>query len=576
VLLATGVMTLPSRAAAGFASRICQATGLVVDVAAEKVIAANVVAAIVFMVLGGVSSVLVELTRAEWLQAMAPGLYYRALTLHGMNMLIYWIIFFEVACLYFGCSIVLNSRLVGVRLAWGAFGLMLAGALLTNATILAGQGDVLFTSYVPLKASPLFYLGTILFAIGALIACGVFFASILVARAERTYEGSVPLVTFGLITAAIIAVVTLIGGVFTYVPAFFWSLGLMNLDPEVYRLNYWSLGHPAQQINLAAMVTVWYMTASLTTGARPLNEKLSRFAFLLYLFFINLGSVHHLLVDPGLTRVFKVFNTSYAMYLAVLGSMIHAFSIPAAIEIALRAQGHRKGLFGWLRKAPWGNPAFSATILSMALFGFVGGTTGVIFGHEQINMVHHNTLDIPAHFHATVVAGTTLAFMGVTYYLLPLVLRREVLWPRLARVQPYVYAVGCTLHIAGMMIAGSYGVPRRTASLAVENAQHLFAQPAYWGLALLGVGGTIAAVGGVIYVAVVVASVLFGRQVPASAEPFRLAPVHTVGGVTVTSGVAAKEHSAPGALVLVFVFLAFFILVWFLNMWRLASVWPVS
>jgi len=224
--------------------------------------------------------------------------------------------------------------------------------------------------------------------------------------------------------------------------------------------------------------------------------------------------------------------------------MIHAFSIPAAMEVALRAQRHRQGLFGWLRKAPWGNPAFSATILSMGLFGFVGGTTGVIFGHEQVNVIHHNTLDIPAHFHA--------------------------------RVQPYVYAVGCTLHIAGMMIAGSYGVPRRTANLAVENAQHLFAQPAYWGLALLGVGGTIAAVGGVIYVAIAVASVLFGRRVPASAEPFRPAPVHTVGGLTVTSGIAAKEHSAPGALVLVFVFLGVFILVWFLNMWRLASVWPVS
>jgi len=64
--------------------------------------------------------------------------------------------------------------------------------------------------------------------------------------------------------------------------------------------------------------------------------------------------------------------------------------------------------------------------------------------------------------------------------------------------------------------------------------------------------------------------------VPASDRPFAPAPAHTVGGVTVTSGVVTKEHSAPGALVLVFAFLAFFALVWFLNMWRLASVWPVS
>ena len=65
------------------------------------------------------------------------------------------------------------------------------------------------------------------------------------------------------------------------------------------------------------MVAVWYALASMTVGAKPVNEKLSRFAFVLYLFFINLGSAHHLLVDAGLTFPWKVVNTSYAIYLAV-------------------------------------------------------------------------------------------------------------------------------------------------------------------------------------------------------------------------------------------------------------------
>ena len=45
---------------------------------------------------------------------------------------------------------------------------MLGGALLVEAMMWAGKADVLFTSYVPLRANPLFYLGVILFAVGAL------------------------------------------------------------------------------------------------------------------------------------------------------------------------------------------------------------------------------------------------------------------------------------------------------------------------------------------------------------------------------------------------------------------------
>ena len=53
--------------------------------------------------------------------------------------------------------------------------------------------------------------------------------------------------------------------------------------------------------------------------------------------------------------------------------------------------------------------------LSLVMFGFLGGISGVVMGTEQINLIMHNTLYVPGHFHATVVAGTTLAFMAITY-----------------------------------------------------------------------------------------------------------------------------------------------------------------
>lgn len=558
-----------------FESRVCELTGLRVDYAAQRLIITNAVTAVVFLLVGGIMALLVAMTRwpAIGLLSSEPELYARFLTAHGQNMLLYWIIFFEVAGLYFGGATVLNARLVAPRLAWLAYALMLGGALMTNVVVFTGKGDVMWDAYIPMKAdSPFFYVGYDLFAVGALLAVGLFFATVVVARAEGRYTGSMPLFTFGLVTAAIIATFTLIGGVITFVPALFWALGIIKFDPEVYRLNLWAIGHGSQQINLSAMVSVWYLLASFTTGSRVLNQKLSRFAFVLYILFINLGSNHHLLTDPGLTIGFKVLNTSYFFYAAVLGSMIHAFSIPSSVEVAQRAKGYTHGLFEWLRKGPWRNPGFSAFVLSMVGFGFLAGTTGVVFGHEQLNIIHHNTLSIPGHFHATVVLGTTLAFMGLTYYLVPLIARRELVGRRWASWQPYVYGVGVALLVLGMMRAGAgYGVPRRVPTLDYPGAPVPveFPNGAYAALSVLGIGAVLALVGGAMFITIIVASLLRGEPIPVGRAPrsVTIAPLVDLEVV---------DHKAPGTMVAAMAFLAFFGLLIIFNFTQLARLWPVS
>jgi cytochrome c oxidase subunit 1 len=347
-----------------------------------------------------------------------------------------------MAILYFAGPVLLNCRLPAPRLGWLAFVLMVVGALLVEVMVFSGRADVMFTSYVPLRAAPPYYLGIILFAVGALIVTILFFATLVVAKRERTYTGSVPLVTFGAVAAAVIAVITLLHGAAIYIPTYLWSLGIMHVDPQVYRLVWWGLRHSSQQINVAAMVAVWYLMAGLTLGGVVINEKVSRTAFALYILFISMASAHHLLVDPGFGPSWKVWNTSYAMYLAVLASMVHGFTVPAGMEMGQRLQGFVKGKFEWLRQAPWGDPGFSATFLSLIIFGFIGGITEVTVGTEQINIIAHNNMRIPGHFHATVVGGTALAFMGLTYYVIPLIFRKRVALWGLARVQPYLFAMG--------------------------------------------------------------------------------------------------------------------------------------
>jgi cytochrome c oxidase subunit 1 len=369
---------------------------LKVDFAAQALIKANAVAAVVFLLIGGLFGLSVALTRWPTVHLLPAEWFYLALTAHGLDVLLLWIIFFEIAILYFASAILLNSRIAAPRLGWVAFGLMLVGGLITNVAVLQGQSTVMFTSYPPLMAAQHFYLGLILFAVGALIACGIFFGTLVIARDEKTYQGSIPLVTFGALTAAIIAVFTLASGAIILIPTWLWSLGLIShIDPLTYKLVWWAMGHSSQQINVSAHVAVWYAIAAMVFGAKPLSEKVSRAAFLLYIFFLQLASAHHMLVEPGLSSEWKVFNTSYAMYLAVLGSMIHGLTVPGSIEAAQRKRGFNKGMFEWLRKAPWGNPAFAGMFLSLVMFGFLGGISGVVMGTEQINIIIHNTLYVP-------------------------------------------------------------------------------------------------------------------------------------------------------------------------------------
>src|SRR6185295_14148868 len=98
---------------------------------------------------------------------LPPDLFYQVLTAHGLDMLAFWIIFFEIAILYFCSSTLLRCRLATPNLAWVAFALMLGGAIINNVAVFRGDSSVMFTSYVPLPGSPLFYLGLILFAVGA-------------------------------------------------------------------------------------------------------------------------------------------------------------------------------------------------------------------------------------------------------------------------------------------------------------------------------------------------------------------------------------------------------------------------
>ncbi len=560
--------------------RICPRTGLQFHKSADSLIKANAVAAVVALLVGGVLALLITLTRWQAIHLIDADNFYLYLTAHGLDMLVVWIIFFEIAILYFCSSTLLRCRLATPRIAWLAWALMIIGTITFNVAVFTGNATVMMTSYVPLPGHPAFYFGLILFAVGALIACFVFLGTLVVAKAEKTYEGSVPLVTFGALTACIIAIFTIASGAIILIPTWLWSIGyIAHIDPAMYRVIWWAFGHSSQQINVSAHVAVWYAIAAIVFGAKPMSERISRSAFLLYICFLQLASAHHILADPAVGIEWKIFNTSYAMYLAVLASMIHGLTVPGAIEVAQREKGYTKGLFEWVRKAPWGNPVFSGMFISLIGFGFLGGISGVMMGTEQLNMIIHNTIYVPGHFHATVVIGTTLAFMSITYFLLPTLFNRELILPGWAKWQPYVFGLGMGVFTLAMMGAGTLGVPRRHWDITFAGAALPYEYPgtALLMIAIFGVAGVIAVIGGAMYVIITVGTLLFGKRLDSGAYTPRVDPLRLpVQAALSGHGGHGGGFAAPGTFVFALVFLVAFVLYYFVNWKYLSTVWGLS
>jgi cytochrome c oxidase subunit 1 len=194
---------------------------------------------------------------------------------------------------------------------------------------------------------------------------------------------------------------------------------------------------------------------------------------------------------------------------------VTAFTVIASLEVAGRLKG-ATGWFNWIGTLPWSNPVFSSIVLAMLGFVF-GGFGGAINAAYAMNAMVHNTAWIMGHFHVTLGTTVALTFMGATYWLLPRLLGRELRFPLLARVQPYLWFLGMTIFSTSYHIAGLRGLPRRvyTASLAGDQGA------AWHGLTqIAAVGGAVLFLSAFIFVTVVFTTWVAGRRIQTPAFEF--------------------------------------------------------
>jgi cytochrome c oxidase subunit 1 len=79
-----------------------------------------------------------------------------------------------------------------------------------------------------------------------------------------------------------------------------------------------------------------------------------------------------------------------------------------------------------------------------------------------MNLVVHNTSWISGHFHLTVGTAVTLSFIGIAYWLVPIVTGKQLFSKKMALAQAWTWFVGMAIFSHFMHTLGLLSMPRRT------------------------------------------------------------------------------------------------------------------
>jgi cytochrome c oxidase subunit 1 len=475
----------------------------------RRLVLGNIWVAIVAFGAAAVMAVMQAMSRANIdVPNHTPRMYYMSITAHGVLMALVFTTFFIMG---FGYAVAHREagrvRWPGLNVA--AFWIAVAGTVLAAIPILTFKASVLYTFYPPLQAHPAFYIGLTL-----VVAASWVWAATMVATwwSLRRSDPSRPvsLAMHGTTANAMLWLLCTIGVasemLFQLIP---WSLGwIPRIDPLLSRTLFWFTGHPLVYFWILPAYTVWYTVLPRESGGYLFSEPLGRMVFAYFVVISTPVGLHHQFQDPGIPANWKLFHTFLTMAIS-FPSLVTAFTICASLEVAGRLRGGT-GLFGWIRRLPWGNPVVSSVLYAMLLF-LVGGFGGAVNAAYALNSVVHNTAWIHGHFHTTVGSAAALSFMGAMYWLVPRLTGRELSFrTSLARWQPLLWFIGMVLFAIPSHLTGLMGLPRRVFATEYGGAP----QAAQWaGLTFLSaIGGVVLFVSAMCFVAVMVHTLLAGRR----------------------------------------------------------------
>jgi len=428
--------------------------------AARRNTAAWLILGLISLVFAGVFSILLVMARTPVVQEVIPFIdFFRvALVVHVTLSVLIWLLAISAAFWSLGAT---TEQPLWDRFS---FSLSATGTLVIIVCPFLGAGDPLMNNYVPVLQHPLFYWGLGLFAAG--IFSHLVRAILGRARITTSLDGRSAL-QFGITLSTLLTGFALIAVLAS------WRGLPADMDGQIYfEFLFWGGGHVIQFSYTLLMMIAWVVLAFASGGRFELTPRLT----LVFLIFLALPVI----TVPFMYIAHDVVTAGHRIAFTELMKYGGLSCLPLGLAVAASL---------WRAEKPEGEGRYlrAALVSSLGLFA-VGGILGFMIAGLDIV--------IPAHYHGATV-GVTIAFMGLTYYLLPR-LGFGPLPKRMAVWQPYLYGSGQLMHIIGLAWSGGYGVQRKTAGLA----QGLDGIGQTAGMGLMGLGGLISVIGGLLFLIV--------------------------------------------------------------------------
>ncbi len=417
-----------------------------------------------FFIIGGSFAVLMRIHLVEPQGALVqPETYNKLFTLHGINM----IFFFLIPSIPAVLGNFLVPLMVGARdLAFPKLNLLswyiyIVGGLFTLYSAIAGGVDTGWTFYTPYSST---YSNTQVTA----VAIGVFitgFSSILTGlnfivtihkmRAPGLTWFRLPLFLWSMYATSIIMVLgtpVLAITIFLLALEHLFHVGIFSPalggDPLLFQHLFWFYSHPAVYIMILPAMGVVSEIIACFARKRIFGYKIVAFSSvsIAVLGFLVWG--HHM------------FVTGQSVYAGLIFSFLSFLvAIPSAIKV-----------FNWTATLYKGSISYEAPMLyALGFIGLftMGGLTGLFLASLATDVHLNGTYFVVAHFHYIMVGGAVMGYLGGIHFWWPKITGRKYpnMWAGIAAV---IVFIGFNLTFFPQFILGYLGMPRRYAFYPAE------------------------------------------------------------------------------------------------------------
>ncbi|MEK6590995.1 MAG: cbb3-type cytochrome c oxidase subunit I [Nitrospinota bacterium] len=464
--------------------------GYAIDKQTSRLVHAWLFFAVSSLIFAGIFAFLLAMSRTPFIQdfLQAKDYLYTALVIHVNLSVVIWFLSFMGVLWILAGSAFLEEKNFNVFLYWIGFSISSTGTVIIIVSGLKGLGKPILANYIPVLTHPIFYTGLIMFASGIFLTILNTFISIIknTIRLGKSYLFS-PF-TFAMTLSGLIVIIA----ISCFSLAYYFLPNTLDINTYFERL-FWGGGHILQFSNTFGMICAWLILTQNTIQKSPMPNR-PILLFLLISFGFTLPAPFFYLLFDILSRDLQDWFTLLMQFGS--GPIAGVFALSILISTNIFKGNKKKSMVQ--KNLPWRDPGFSALIFSIILF-----STGGILAF----MIRGIDVKIPSHYHG-VIGGVTLSFMGLSYYILPL-LNRKIPESKIVKVQPYLYGIGQMLFIVGMFWAGTHGVPRKT----YGYSQKLDDFVKLAGMGVMGLGGVIAISGGVVYVFNILIPLLKTRRI---------------------------------------------------------------